>query len=127
MSTMISDSDIALIRAAYADRNKLPDARAAVERALEALDCGAIRVAEQSQPGDWHVNAWVKEAILCFFRLSDVSDIEAGDLRFRDLMPTKTRLASAGIRVVPPAVARYGSFLEPGVIMMPSFVKQCVR
>ena len=46
--------------------------------------------------------------------------MEAGDLRFRDFMPTKTRLADSGIRVVPPAVARYGSFLEPGVIMMPS-------
>jgi 2,3,4,5-tetrahydropyridine-2-carboxylate N-succinyltransferase len=119
---MISDSDIALIRAAYSDRNKLPDARVAVERALDALDCGAIRVAEQTAEGVWKVNAWVKEAILCFFRLSSVSDMNAGDLRFRDLMPTKTRLAESGIRVVPPAVARYGSFLEPGVIMMPSFV-----
>ena len=122
MSTLISDSDIALIRAAYNDRNKLPDARDAVERALEALDSGVIRVAEQTTEGDWQVNAWVKEAILCFFRLSEVSDMEAGDLRFRDLMPTKTRLADSGIRVVPPAVARYGSFLESGVIMMPSFV-----
>ena len=70
MSTLITDSDIALIRAAYNDRNKLPDARDAVERALEALDSGVIRVAEQTTEGDWQVNAWVKEAILCFFRLS---------------------------------------------------------
>ncbi len=122
MNDMITPDEISLIRAAYDDRTKLPSASAAVKKALEALDLGHIRVAEKHPDGHWTVNAWVKEAILCFFRLSNVTDFEAGELKFRDLMPTKTRLAEAGIRVVPPAVARYGSFLEPGVIMMPSFV-----
>ena len=122
MNNTITPSEIALIRAAYNDKSKLSDAAQAVEKALEALDTGRIRVAAPQKDGTWQVNAWVKEAILCFFRLSSVTDMEAGDLRFRDLMPTKTRLEEAGIRVVPPAVARYGSFLESGVIMMPSFV-----
>ena len=112
-----------LIEIAYVDRDRLPEAREAVLAALEALDKGELRVAEPTgNPGEWTVNAWVKQAILLFFGLCGIRDFEAGDLRFRDLMPTKTDLEAAGIRVVPPGVARYGSFLERGVIMMPSFV-----
>ncbi len=113
----------AAIEAAFADPSKLNDSRDAVFETIEALDTGRLRVAEPlGPPGEWRVNAWAKQAILLYFRLMNVRDFEAGDLRFRDLMPTKTDLEAAGIRVVPPAVARQGSFIEKGAIMMPSFV-----
>jgi len=114
-----------VIQAAFEDRSQLddPSVQKAVFDTIAQLDSGHIRVAEPDEAsGQWRVNAWIKQAILLYFRLQNVENFEAGDLRFRDLMPTKTELESAGIRVVPPAVARYGSFLEAGVIMMPSFV-----
>ena len=113
----------AQIEAAFLDRSLLPQATDAVLSTMERLDRGELRVAEPTgTPGEWTVNAWIKQAILCYFRLREVVIYEAGSLEFRDLMPPKTNLAAAGIRVVPPGVARYGSYLEPGVIMMPSFV-----
>ncbi|MFT5433988.1 MAG: 2,3,4,5-tetrahydropyridine-2-carboxylate N-succinyltransferase, partial [Myxococcota bacterium] len=112
-----------IISAAFEDRSRLEEAREAVLSTVKDLDEGRIRVAEPlGKPGEWRVNSWVKQAILLYFRLQKVEIMEGGDLRFRDLMPTKTNLEAAGIRVVPPGVARYGSFLEKGVIMMPSFV-----
>ena len=119
----MSDANRTSIDAAFADPEQLDAARDAVFATIEALDQGQLRVAEPTgAPGEWAVNAWIKRAIVLYFRLRSVEVFEAGDLRFRDLMPPKTRLDEAGIRVVPPAVARYGSFLERGVIMMPSFV-----
>jgi 2,3,4,5-tetrahydropyridine-2-carboxylate N-succinyltransferase len=112
-----------LINAAWEDPSQLPAARDAVRWALEELDLGRLRVAEPTDTsGEWIVHAWVKRAILLYFRLQSVRNYESGDLRFRDLMPPKTRLEEAGVRVVPPGIARYGSFLEPGVIVMPAFV-----
>jgi 2,3,4,5-tetrahydropyridine-2-carboxylate N-succinyltransferase len=114
-----------LVEAAWENNQLLDEARyqAAVREVLEALDTGRIRVAEpQGPPGEWTVNAWVKQAILLFFRMSKVRLYEFGDFCYRDLMPPKTRLEEAGIRVVPPGVARYGSFLEPGAILMPGYV-----
>ena len=112
-----------LIEAAFGDNSVLPEAESAVRQTVDDLDKGRIRVADPTGvPGEWTVNAWVKKAILLFFKLSNIRDFEAGDLRYRDLMPPKTDLEAAGIRVVPPGVARYGSFLERGTIMMPSFV-----
>lgn len=97
--------------------------REAVLEAVDKLDRGELRVAEPlGSPGEWRVNAWVKQAILLFFRVSNVRVMEAGDILYRDLLPTKTRLEEAGIRVVPPGMARYGSFLEKGCILMPGFV-----
>ena len=119
------DNHRTVIQAAFDNPSQLDEAsvQQAVLDTISQLDQGKIRVAEPTDvPGQWRVNAWVKQAILLYFRIRNVEDFEAGDLRFRDLMPTKTDLAAAGIRVVPPAVARYGSFLESGAIMMPSFV-----
>jgi 2,3,4,5-tetrahydropyridine-2-carboxylate N-succinyltransferase len=117
------DARRAQIEAAFVDRTKLEAAQGAVLETLEDLDQGRLRVSEPvGPPGEWHTNAWVKQAILLYFRLRQVTDIEAGDLRFRDLMPTKTGLSAAGIRVVPPGVVRYGAFLEPSAIVMPAFV-----
>jgi 2,3,4,5-tetrahydropyridine-2-carboxylate N-succinyltransferase len=92
-----------------------------VEQAIALLDQGEIRVAEK-RDGEWTVNEWVKKAILLYFRYRKVEPLEAGDLRFLDKVPVKTGHAERGVRVVPPGVARYGSFLSEGVVLMPGYV-----
>ncbi|HEX2029026.1 MAG TPA: 2,3,4,5-tetrahydropyridine-2,6-dicarboxylate N-succinyltransferase [Nitriliruptorales bacterium] len=102
---------------------KATEVRDAVAETIALLDRGELRVAEPPQgDGDWTVNAWVKEAILLFFRQAEMTPIEVGPYEYHDRIPLKRGHAAAGVRVVPPAVARYGSYLEPGVIMMPSYV-----
>jgi 2,3,4,5-tetrahydropyridine-2,6-dicarboxylate N-succinyltransferase len=94
---------------------------APVEEAVARLDAGELRVAEHV--GDeWVVNEWVKKAILLYFRLRKVEPIEVGGLHFLDKIPVKADYAERGVRVVPPGIARYGSFLSEGVILMPGFV-----
>ena len=93
----------------------------AVESAIVALDRGDARVAEQTD-GGWVVNEWTKKAILLYFRLRKVEPMEVGGLRFLDKIPVKADYAERGVRVVPPGVARYGSFLSEGVVLMPGFV-----
>jgi 2,3,4,5-tetrahydropyridine-2,6-dicarboxylate N-succinyltransferase len=113
------------VHAAFVDRTLLTD-RAYAEAVLatiDALDRGQLRVAEQAQPGgDWAVHAWVKEAILLYFGLRSMETIEVGPFEFHDKIPLKHGLAAAGVRVVPHGIARYGSHLERGVVMMPSYV-----
>ncbi len=115
------DSDIELIDAAYADLDRLEDAASAVEDAIAALDAGEIRVAEKTGAG-WVVNEWVKRAILLYFRMRPMEAVEVGPFEWHDRIPTKTNLAAAGVRVVPPGMVRYGAFCEPGVVVMPGFV-----
>lgn len=110
-----------LIEKAYADLDFLEEARPAVEEAVAALDRGELRVAEKVD-GEWVVNAWVKQAILLYFRLAGLETWEAGPLEFRDKIPPKRGLAGAGVRVVPPGTVRYGAFCEPGVVVMPGYV-----
>jgi 2,3,4,5-tetrahydropyridine-2-carboxylate N-succinyltransferase len=93
----------------------------AVEAAVKALDQGKIRVAEQID-GQWRTNEWVKKAILLFFRIKKMKPVRAGALSFIDKVPTKRWTGKEGVRVVPHAIARYGSFVEPGAILMPSYV-----
>jgi 2,3,4,5-tetrahydropyridine-2-carboxylate N-succinyltransferase len=93
----------------------------AVEEIIAALDQGSLRVAEKVD-GSWRTNAWVKHAILFYFRLRNMEKLTVGPFEYRDKIPLKTDLESQGVRVVPPGVARYGSHLEPGVIMMPGYV-----
>jgi len=94
---------------------------AAVEETVRRLDQGLVRSAERG-PDGWFVNEWVKMAILLFFRLRGMETIEVGPFEYRDKIPLKHRHERAGARVVPPAVARYGSFLSEDVILMPSYV-----
>jgi len=101
--------------------SNLEGLKKAVTGTLDALDSGLIRVAEPKD-GDWQVNAWVKQAILYMFRLNEMESYEVGPYHYRDKVPLKTNYAQLGVRVVPPATARYGSFMEPGVILMPSYV-----
>jgi 2,3,4,5-tetrahydropyridine-2,6-dicarboxylate N-succinyltransferase len=92
-----------------------------IEEALRLLDRGEVRVAERRN-GEWVVNEWTKKAILLYFRLRKVEPMEVGGLRFLDKIPVKADYAERGVRVVPPGVARYGSFLSEGVVLMPGFV-----
>jgi 2,3,4,5-tetrahydropyridine-2,6-dicarboxylate N-succinyltransferase len=92
-----------------------------IEESIARLDAGEVRVAEQAG-GGWTVNEWVKKAILLYFRLRKVEPMEIGGLHFLDKIPVKSDYASRGVRVVPPGVARYGSFLSEGVILMPGYV-----
>ncbi|TMK92971.1 MAG: 2,3,4,5-tetrahydropyridine-2,6-dicarboxylate N-succinyltransferase [Actinobacteria bacterium] len=92
-----------------------------VEAIIAALDRGEIRVAEKVD-GEWRVNEEAKQAILDYFRLRDMEPLEAGPFEYLDKIPLKRDYARLGVRVVPPATARYGSFLSPGVVVMPSYV-----
>jgi 2,3,4,5-tetrahydropyridine-2,6-dicarboxylate N-succinyltransferase len=92
-----------------------------IEEAIRRLDAGEVRVAERVDTA-WIVNEWVKKAILLYFRLRKVEPIEVGGLHFLDKIPVKADYADRGVRVVPPGVARYGSYLGEGVVLMPGFV-----
>ena len=98
-----------------------PLSGADVESTIAALDRGEIRIAERVGD-DWIVNEKAKQAILDYFRLRRMEPIELGPFEYRDKIPLKSDYASLGVRVVPPAVARYGSFLSEDVVMMPSYV-----
>ena len=123
----------AFIEKLYDEKNGNPavleqaEAKRAVHAVIEMLDRGEVRVATPPQAddnptNDWRVNAWVKKAILLYFPMQAMQTMHSGDIEYWDKIPTKKNLAAQKIRVVPPAVARYGSFLEPGTIMMPSYV-----
>ncbi len=100
----------------------------AVAHVIDQLDSGKLRVATREGVGQWTVHQWIKKAVLLSFRLKDNEIISAGDLGFYDKVPTKfahlspQELAATGVRVVPPAVARRGSFIAKGAILMPSYV-----
>ncbi len=100
----------------------------AVEHVIAALNKGQLRVATREGVGQWTVHQWIKKAVLLSFRLNDNEVVKAGDLGFYDKVPTKfakltaEEMAATGVRVVPPAVARRGSFIAKGAILMPSYV-----
>ncbi len=95
--------------------------KAAVDSIIQQLDSGQLRVSEK-QNGVWITNDWVKKAILLFFRMSPMGPIHAGDLQFWDKVPLKKWSGQEGVRVVPAALARKGSYIESGAILMPSYV-----
>jgi 2,3,4,5-tetrahydropyridine-2-carboxylate N-succinyltransferase len=100
----------------------------AVEHVIADLNAGRQRVATRESVGQWTVHQWLKKAVLLSFRLKDNNYIQAGDLGFYDKVPTKfanlseEELKATGVRVVPPAVARRGSYIAKGAILMPSYV-----
>jgi 2,3,4,5-tetrahydropyridine-2,6-dicarboxylate N-succinyltransferase len=123
-----------IIDTAWDDRASLSPAaapaevREAVEHVITELNNGHLRVATREGVGRWTVHQWIKKAVLLSFRLSDNAVMKAGDLAFFDKVQTKfshlsaDELAATGVRVVPPAVARRGSFIARGAILMPSYV-----
>ena len=112
------------IEAAYADRSllKQPGYKEAVETAVLLLDTGKLRVATQQGVGSWTTHAWVKQAVLLFFAISEMQKTTAGPFEFYDKIPLKHDLDKFGVRVVPPGTVRYGAFVEPGAIVMPGYV-----
>jgi len=114
---------IELIESAWDDRSLLnnEETRAQILRTIELLDKGAIRVAEPVN-GEWKVNQWIKKAVILYFPIMKMEVSEAGPLEFHDKILLKQNYARLGVRVVPGAVARYGSYISPGVILMPSFI-----
>jgi 2,3,4,5-tetrahydropyridine-2-carboxylate N-succinyltransferase len=98
------------------------DAATVVQAAVDLLDRGEARVAELAPSGEPVVHEWCKQAVLLLFRVSELSVSEAGPFEYLDRLPLKRDFTAAGVRVVPGASARWGSFLERGVILMPSYV-----
>ena len=100
----------------------------AVEQVISQLNNGSLRIATKQAVGQWTVHQWLKKAVLLSFRLKDNMVMKSGDLAFYDKVPTKfahlseAELKATGVRVVPPAVARRGSYIAKGAILMPSFV-----
>ena len=115
--------DAALIEAAWAEpgRRGTTAVAAAVERAVAALDAGELRVAEKRE-GAWVTRAWLKEAVLLYFTLRRVEVREVGPFEYRDKIPLKRGFEQASVRVVPPATVRYGAFVGPDAVLMPSYV-----
>ncbi|WP_026710435.1 2,3,4,5-tetrahydropyridine-2,6-dicarboxylate N-succinyltransferase [Flavobacterium filum] len=94
---------------------------AVIREVIELLDNGKLRVAEPTTDG-WQVNEWVKKAVVMYFPIQKMETWEAGIFEYHDKMELKRNYAEKGVRVVPPAVARYGAYVSKGVIMMPSYV-----
>ena len=123
-----------IIDAAWEDRANISitaapaEVRDAVEHVITELNNGKLRVATRQGVGQWTVHQWIKKAVLLSFRLKDNEQIQAGSLGFYDKVPTKfshlsaNELKESGVRIVPPAVARRGSYIAKGAILMPSYV-----
>ena len=115
-------------RASLSPASAPAEVREAVDYVISQLNNGSLRVATREGVGQWTVHQWIKKAVLLSFRLKDNELIRSGDLGFYDKVPTKfahlsaEEMAATGVRVVPPAVARRGSFIAKGAILMPSYV-----
>jgi 2,3,4,5-tetrahydropyridine-2-carboxylate N-succinyltransferase len=115
MSTWIQD--------AWNDRSKLQDEKVKeyISGVIQLLDEGKIRVAEKIN-GEWSTHEWIKKAILLYFGIMPMKEMQAGPMIFHDKIPLKKNYKDLGVRVVPHGVARFGSYLAKSVIMMPSYV-----
>jgi 2,3,4,5-tetrahydropyridine-2,6-dicarboxylate N-succinyltransferase len=113
----------ALVESAWADQSllKSKETLEAIESTIELLDKGKLRVAEPTAEG-WKVNEWVKKAVILYFPTRQMETIEVGPFEFHDKIALKKGYKELGVRVVPHAIARYGSFVAKGVIMMPSYI-----
>lgn len=112
-----------IIEKAWDDRSQLQDqmVQSAIRSVVDSLDKGTLRVAEPIS-GGWHVNEWIKKAVILYFPIQQMETQEVGIFEFHDKIPLKRNYKALGVRVVPHAIARHGSFVNKGVIMMPSYV-----
>jgi len=112
-----------IIETAWDNRDLLKEEKIiqTIRKVVDLLDKGALRVAEPTASG-WQVNEWVKKAVVLYFPIQKMETLEAGIFEYHDKIPLKRNFAERGIRVVPNAVARHGSFIAPGTILMPSYV-----
>ena len=112
-----------IIEQAWEDRSLLDnkDVKIAIKSIIDELDLGEKRVAEPVD-GQWVVHDWIKKAVILYFPIQKMKVIEVGPFEYHDKMKLKTDYEKKGVRVVPPAVARYGAYISQGVILMPSYV-----
>lgn len=112
-----------IIEQAWENREMLKggETREAIAKVIELLDKGQLRTAEPTTNG-WQVNEWVKKAVILYFPTQKMETIKVGPFEFHDKIALKQNYAELGVRVVPHAIARRGSYIAPGVIMMPSYV-----
>ena len=115
--------NIELIEDAWENRTLLNNAsvKEEINKTVDLLDKGMLRVADKGDKG-WTVNQWVKKAVILYFPIRQMETIEVGPFEFHDKIGLKRNYKSLGVRIVPHAIARYGSYLAKGVIMMPSYV-----
>lgn len=113
-----------IIEQAWEDRSLLQkeSIQETIRSVIAMIDNGELRVAEPTTDGNWQVNEWVKKAVVMYFPIQKMETIEVGPFEFHDKIALKTNYKEKGIRVVPHAIARYGSFVARDVIMMPSYV-----
>jgi 2,3,4,5-tetrahydropyridine-2,6-dicarboxylate N-succinyltransferase len=113
-----------IIEEAWENRDLLKESgvRSSIEKVVEKVDQGELRIAEPDTEGNWVVHDWVKKAVVLYFPIRQMETIEVGPFEFHDKIPLKKNYAAQGVRVVPHAIARYGSFIERGAILMPSYV-----
>ena len=113
-----------IIEEAWENRELLKEKKTiqAIEKVIEDLDKGEIRVAEPIGNEKWQINEWVKKAVVMYFPIRKMETIEIGPLEFHDKMKLKKNYKKLGVRVVPHAIARYGAYIGPEVIMMPSYI-----
>jgi 2,3,4,5-tetrahydropyridine-2-carboxylate N-succinyltransferase len=112
-----------IITQAWEDKAMLKQdhVQTAIRQVVEWLDQGKLRVAEPLAEG-WQVNEWVKKAVIMYFPIQKMEKLQSGIFEYHDKIALKKDFDKLGVRVVPDGVARYGSYLAPGVIMMPSYV-----
>jgi 2,3,4,5-tetrahydropyridine-2,6-dicarboxylate N-succinyltransferase len=112
------------IEKAWANRDLLKDSETlqAIEATIADLDAGTLRCAQPLGNGEWQVNEWVKKAVILYFPIRKMETMELPPFEYHDKMALKRDYAAKGVRVVPPATARYGAFIASGVILMPSYV-----
>lgn len=113
-----------IIEAAWENRALLQETETieTINKVIEEIDKGLLRVAEPTENNEWIVNEWVKKAVVMYFPIRKMETIEVGPFEFHDKMALKRNYKELGVRVVPHAIARYGAYVAPGVIMMPSYV-----
>jgi len=111
------------IEAAWDDRGLLGDksVQEAIHEVVDQLDRGILRVAQKEKDG-WKVNDWIKKAVILYFPIRKMETIETPPFEFHDKIPLKSGYKAKGVRVVPHAIARHGSYISKGVILMPSYV-----
>ena len=110
-----------LIHQAFSNNEITPEVKVLVKQSLKALDAGEIRVCEKIK-GQWKVNEWIKEAILLYFKTTKMREFKTGDFNFFDKIPLKKWTGREGVRIVPQALVRHGSYIAKNTVLMPSYV-----
>jgi Tetrahydrodipicolinate N-succinyltransferase len=113
-----------IIERAWEDRSLLNEqnVQEAIRSTIEKLDKGKIRVAEKTPDGQWNVNEWIKKAVILYFPICKMETKEVGIFEYYDKIPVKKGWEKLDVRVVPPATARFGAFINKGCVLMPSYV-----